>query len=701
MKISELMDGIRKRDLVLPEFQREYVWTKEQVKQLVVSLFKSYPVGSLLFWKTDDPPELKNLPEPPDKVGMTDVILDGQQRLTTLYMLTDGTIPPYYTDRDIERDPRDLYFNLDTGDFQYYQLSKMRGNPLWRSVQECFADAINVFAIAKQQATRDDEAFPLAQRYNENLNQLRNIREMDMPVLNVPPDATIGDAIDIFDRVNSLGTKLTEADLALTHVTGTWPHARRKMKDKIEELSESHFYFDLTFTTRALTAVVTKRALFPSIHDRPREELERGWGHLETILDYLVTVLPQRMFIHSTEDLNTTNVLVPYVAYLALNEGKFPSDGALKRASHWLYAAHTWSRYTAQTDQRLEHDLSVVVREPTPWSQLCDQIIDQRGRIEVKASDLDGRWIQHPLCRMTHMLAKAHGAVDWFNGAPLGSTHGKTYKIHYHHIFPQSRLYEGHYDADNSLHRTIVNQIANRAFLTATSNVALSNAPPEEYMPEVEQRYPGALAKQFIPMDASLWKVERYPDFLEARRELISMKLNEYMNALISEPEILHERKVEDLIELGESATLEFKATLRWDLIQNKTNRQLLFSVVKTVVAFLNTDGGTLIIGVEDDGTVHGLDNDLKTFSDRSLDSFGQTLANVVNDYIGAQFSPFIKPRFEMVDGTALCVVDIAKAPEPAFMDGPRGIEFFVRVGNTSRSLDPEATVRFIEMNWD
>jgi uncharacterized protein with ParB-like and HNH nuclease domain len=77
MKISELLDGIRKRDLVLPEFQREYVWSREQAKQLFVSLIKDYPVGSLLFWKTDSPPEFKNLNEPPDKLGTMQVILDG------------------------------------------------------------------------------------------------------------------------------------------------------------------------------------------------------------------------------------------------------------------------------------------------------------------------------------------------------------------------------------------------------------------------------------------------------------------------------------------------------------------------------------------------------------------------------------------------------------------------------------------------
>ena len=82
MKISELLDSIRKYDLVLPEFQREYVWTREQAKQLMVSLVKGYPVGGLLIWKTDQPPELKNVHKLPEKLGTVQVLLDGQQRLT-------------------------------------------------------------------------------------------------------------------------------------------------------------------------------------------------------------------------------------------------------------------------------------------------------------------------------------------------------------------------------------------------------------------------------------------------------------------------------------------------------------------------------------------------------------------------------------------------------------------------------------------
>jgi len=701
VKINLLLDDIRIKDLVLPEFQREYVWSREQAKQLMVSLFKGYPVGSLLFWKTDDPPELKNLDELPEKLGTVQIILDGQQRLTTLYMMIQGDIPPYYTERDIDTDPRDLYFHLADGDFQYYQASRMKDNPLWHRVVDCFSGAeINVFEIAKQQTDDDSQAFKFAQAYSDVLTDLRLVKEIDLPVQTVPVQATIDESIDIFDRVNSQGTKLTDADLALTHITSKWPQARRKMKAKIEDLATRNFYFGLTFMTRALTGVVTQRALFEHIHKRPKEELLDGWKQLTKILDYLVTILPERAKIHSTEDINTTNVFVPLVVYLSLNGGRFPDEVSIKQATHWLYAALMWSRYTAQTDQRLEQDVSLVVRHPSPWTILRGQIVDQRGRIEVKASDLEGRGAQHPLYRMMFVITKTHDAVDWFNGAPLGTTHGKAYRLHSHHIFPTTLLYNNGFDSENYLHRKLVNEISNRAFLTADTNLNLSNTPPADYLPHVEEKYPGALVKQFIPINPDLWQVDRYLDFLQARRELIACKINEYMEALISEPEVMHERSIAELIQLGESATLEFKSTLQWDVIQNQLNKNLRFSSLKTIAAFLNSAGGTLIIGVEDNGAVFGLENDLKLVKDHSLDGFEQVLCNLTAARIGVEFARFIHIRFEEIDDRRVCAVDVGPAPLPVFTDGPRGKEFYARHGNTTRALDPEEMHNYIQTNW-
>ena len=647
------------------------------------------------------PPELKRVEITPDKLGTVQVILDGQQRLTTLYMLINGEIPPFYREADISTDPRGLYFDLETGEFQYFQATKMRGNPTWHSVVDCFQGGeVKIFEIAKQLAGEDTEIHESAEVLNGNLNQLRNVVSVDLPMQSVPFRANLDDAIDIFDRVNSQGTKLTDADLALTHITGKWSQARREMKFKMKELAANNFDLDLTFMTRALTGVVTKRALFEMIHEVEKDRLVTGWKELTKILDYLVTTLPTRAYISSTQDLNSTNTLVPIIVHLSQNGGKFSSERQMNDAIHWLYAAHTWSRYTSQTDQRLESDVSIIVREENPWDDLRKQIIDQRGRLDVKPDDLEGRGVIHPLYRMTYILAKAQGATDWFNGAPLGTTHGSAYKIHNHHIFPSSVLYRDGFDPENHLHVKIVNEIGNRAFLTAESNLALSNKPPAEYLTKVEESYPGALAKQFVPMEPELWKVENYAEFLAARRNLIAVKLNEFMDSLISEPEIVHRRSVAELIPLGESATLEFKSTFQWDLVQGEINKALRQSVLKTICAFLNSAGGTLVIGVEDDGNVIGLDNDLKTLG-RSLDKYQVLLGTQIAEFIGPQYSPFLDVRFEDMDGTQVAVVDVERSSEPAFLRAPRGSEFYVRMGSLSRMLDPEQTLEYTQNSWE
>ena len=699
MIISELISNIRTQDLVLPEFQREYVWSREQAKQLLVSLTRKYPVGGLLFWKTQEPPELKNVEEMPEKLGTLQVILDGQQRLTTLYMLVTGKIPPYYTNEDITTDIRDLYFNVEDGDFQYFQPVRMRDNPRWVRVADCFRpDLVDEFNIAEKIVGSDANAFQIAQSYSSNLSRLRGLRDIDLPTQVIPTEASLHDAIDVFDRVNSLGTGLTDAELALTHVTGNWPQARRTLKAKLDHLKCQRFEFDLTFMTRALVCTVTGHALFEHIHTVPRLRLEEGWTRLSKILDYTAGILPNRASIHSTRDMSTTNPLIPMVRFLSLNDGKFPSDASLRRGIHWLYAAQIHQRYTGQTDSRLEHDVTIVNREDSPWQSLVNQIVDQRGRVEVLPADFEGRGAGHPLYRMTLVLAKAHSAVDWFNGLSLAASVGSSYKFHGHHIFPQSALYKSGYSSDSHLDRQMVNAIANRAFLTEETNLSIGSRLPEDYLPEVEERFPGALDSQFIPMDAQLWRLDRYRDFLRARRELIADRLNRFLDNLISEDEPAAKRPLRDLISMGEGTGLEFKSTLQWDVVRETQNKGLRDAVLKTLVAFMNSEGGTLLIGVEDSGQIFGIERDLSMLGG-SRDRFLQLVNTLVADRIGTQFSPYVTARLDAVHEKPICVVDASKASEPAFLSSAKGREFYVRVGNTTRSLDPEETLAYLQHN--
>jgi len=377
------------------------------------------------------------------------------------------------------------------------------------------------------------------------------------------------------------------------------------------------------------------------------------------------------------------------------------------RRLHWLYAASLWARYSSQTDQRIDHDISVVQRSDSPWADLVDAIVEQRGRIEVKPSDLEGRIIQHPLYRTTFVMAKAQGAIDWFNGARLDSPQGKSYAIHSHHIFPQSALYnDGGYETDNHLHKKVVNEIANRAFLTGDSNLSLSNQEPALYLANIEEKYPGALAKQFVPNKPELWQLHRFEDFLAERRRLISDAINGRMKELLTEVKPPKEQTLQDLLQVGESPLVEYKGSLRWDYRLQQKNPTLQKVVAKTVGGMLNFEGGTLLIGVADDGTVLGVEQDFTTLERRrDQDGFEQALINTLEKYLGVEYLQYVRTTFEKINGKTVCLVNVEASPKPVYVsekkEGVLVKEFFVRSGNTTRPLDMQAAVDYINMYWE
>src|SRR5438034_967733 len=116
VKISAILEKVDEHQLFVPAFQREYVWKRDNAKQLIESLIKDYPTGTMLTWETAEPPELKGPHKYDAKQGAIRILLDGQQRVTTLYMLIRGNIPPYYTAPEITNDTRGLYVNLETNE---------------------------------------------------------------------------------------------------------------------------------------------------------------------------------------------------------------------------------------------------------------------------------------------------------------------------------------------------------------------------------------------------------------------------------------------------------------------------------------------------------------------------------------------------------------------------------------------------------
>src|SRR5688572_22226518 len=138
MKISTILEKIDENQLFVPAFQREYVWKRDHAKDLISSLIKDYPTGTMLTWETNNPPELKGPWEYQPNQGAVKLILDGQQRITTLYLLIRGKLPPYYTQAEITTDTRNLYVNVVTLELKYYKRSEMANDARWVNITDIF-----------------------------------------------------------------------------------------------------------------------------------------------------------------------------------------------------------------------------------------------------------------------------------------------------------------------------------------------------------------------------------------------------------------------------------------------------------------------------------------------------------------------------------------------------------------------------------
>jgi DNA-binding response OmpR family regulator len=169
------------------------------------------------------------------------------------------------------------------------------------------------------------------------------------------------------------------------------------------------------------------------------------------------------------------------------------------------------------------------------------------------------------------------------------------------------------------------------------------------------------------------------------RQKIEERKLRRFLTTIRKVGDL---RPITELIQQRESPYLECKSTFQWDVRQNCKNEALRFNVLKSIAAFLNRDGGTLLIGVEDNGNIFGLEQDLSLLSRGDLDQFEQTLVNLVSNRMGGNTTPFLTVNFETIEDKAVCAVYVRKCPNPVFLRTEKGIEFYIRSGNTTRSLN-------------
>ncbi|MBU0657160.1 MAG: DUF262 domain-containing protein [Gammaproteobacteria bacterium] len=697
MKIRTILEKIDDKQLFIPAFQREYVWKRDDAKQLIDSLIKEYPTGTMLTWETANPPELKGPHKYNEKQGAVRLLLDGQQRITSLYMLIKGEVPNYYTLAEIMNDTRGLYVNLETLELSYYMKTRMENNPLWQNITDVFQKKVGAFDLQAQFATVGKEiTMEELKKLNDNITRVTGVLERDFPEQVIPVKATIREAIDIFYKVNASGVALTEAELALAQISGYWPQARDLFKAKLAKLAKDGFVFRLDFIVYVLLGCLYHLGSeMRKLHgEENNESLRSAWERLDNqVLDYVVNIMRSNAYVDHTDEINSIYALVPIIVFCFDKDGQHLSETEIKKMVKWFYYSQIRARYVSQLPQKLDRDLRTINESDKPFDDLL-QVIEEESRLEVMPFEFAGRGIMHPLFSLMRWYHKSRGAVCFTTGLTLRQNMGAKYQLEKDHIFPFSRLKKVGYGKGNRVKYALAQELTNRAILTQVANRTKSATTAEEYLTQVKDRFPKALDLQSIPENEDLWKLENYEQFLEERRKLLARRFNDFLEGITVTEEVVVPVTLVELIADGESDELEFKSSLRWDYVEGRVNKDLEQVIVKSVAAFGNGQGGTLLIGVKDDGEVLGLAHDYTSLDEADRDKFERHLRTLLGNQLGASFvAGKVKVKFHNgLDGNEVCQIEVSPAQNPLVIKvkdkNNQPIEkFYVRSGNASQDL--------------
>jgi hypothetical protein len=543
MKITTILDHIESGHVALPEFQRGYVWNREQVRGLMFSLYKRYPIGGLMVWVT----ESEGATHRGDGAlapGVVKLLLDGQQRITTLYGIVRGHAPKFF-DGNVQTFTG-LHFNLADETFEFYAPAKMKDNPLWVDVTKLMkigAGTAIQQLLANPILVKQEDFGAKVPTYLQRLNAVDQVKETELHVDEVTgKDKTVDIVVDIFNRVNSGGTKLSKGDLALAKICAAWPEARDTMKAKLAKWRRAGFYFELDWLLRCVNTVLTNSAFFSALKDVTTTQFQDALTKTEKAIDYTLNLVSSRLGIDHDRVLGGRYAFPLMVRFVHQRGGHIDDPKDRAKLLYWYVHSFLWGRYSSSVESTLSQDLTTIGDKGAGLDGLITNLRQNRGDLRLKAEDFGGATRGSRFYPLLYLMTRAWGARDWDLDIELKLTLlGNLSSLQLHHIFPKAQL-----NKTKEFSRAEVNALANFTFLTQETNLKVSDRLPADYLPEFARRHPDALKSHWLPFDPDLWEIEKYEQFLSKRRELLADAANRFLDALanegVAEPEDLTSR---------------------------------------------------------------------------------------------------------------------------------------------------------------
>lgn len=536
----------------LPNIQRPFVWNQEQITRLFDSIMREYPISTLLVWKTKEAVKHRRFIDTYHRnIKLTDfyvpehkrakmMVLDGQQRLQSLFIGLKGSY-----------EGKELYFDVTSGqqvapeDIRYRFAFRDAATSPWPWVR--FKDIvlktnkldlqIAQGLVADAGVTPSDADWTAVQlnvaRTRQEFVNNDNITFQELDSIDNPDAYKVDDIVEIFIRANSGGTKLGKSDLLFSLLTSSWDEADAQMEELLSKLNATGFDYDRDFVLKACLTMLDKGARYEvgKFRDgKTKEEIVAKWPELSRAILAVHDLLVTGTYIRSDKAMPSYLALIPLIYYRYRFPAAFSKNTQLP---DYLLRVLVTGVFSGNPDTLIDKMVRNVQDQEDFLLPEILGVVREAGR----SLDITPHVIldQHYGSREIHLFFNLWYRSFNYRPAYTGNTPSVD------HIFPQSLLRSVKVLNPETGKRNILkypqhvrDQIANCMLLTADENGAggKSDTPPNEWLArsrfasDAEHRQ--YLELHLIPQDPSLWELDRFEDFIKARKALIEEKF-EYM----------------------------------------------------------------------------------------------------------------------------------------------------------------------------
>lgn len=523
----------------LPNIQRPFVWDEEQICRLFDSILREYPISTLLIWKTnssilrrkfiDNWKSSLNLADfyvPTDDKKKC-LVLDGQQRLQSMFIALCGSFDGKELYLDILSGevaaPDDIKYRFEFLNADNAEFPKVKFKDLVFTTKKKRELATDYQTAAGREltATEMDKVEDHIDLVFQTFRSDEAITYQELDSIDNPNLYTEDDVVEVFIRANSGGTKLGKSDLLFALLSATWDVADEQMNDLLQSLNQNGFGFDRDFVLKTCLVLLDKGAKYKVDkfrEDGVREKIEQSWEEICDAIRAVLDFIRNKTFIQSGKALTSERVLIPLI-YLRYHYPDAWKDA--KEVDDFVLTCLLTGAFSSHTDNVI-NALVTEIKKSKSFSKedLFGVIQGQNKSLSINEDRLFQIGYNKPTIHLLFSL--------WYHGFDYTPAYENNLP-QIDHIFPQSAMKQIKVEDPETGKMKIKysmpfrNQLANCMLLTREENGAggKRDTLPKDWFADKDEAY---LARHLIPADSELWELERFEDFLEARKALILQK---------------------------------------------------------------------------------------------------------------------------------------------------------------------------------